>query len=293
MPAPVLHGHRQPPSFVRWLRERGSRRALIGGVLLLGLSTVGCHSYHGRMAPTRSSPAVEPPPPTAAEPMREVLGFSVEHRPIEAVIFPNPGPRVLILGGTHGDEPKSVYVAQRLIGRLSDDPARVAGCHVVIVPVVNPDGDERRTRRNAHGVDVNRNFPTENWAASAPRSRFYGGPAPASEPETRVLMDLVNRLAPQRILTLHSISQGRFCNNFDGPGAALAAMLSEANRYPVQPSIGYPTPGSFGTWAGVEQGIPTITLELPSHVSRERCWLDNRPALLAFIRGTPTAADTP
>ena len=38
--------------------------------------------------------------------------------------------------------------------------------------------------------------------------------------------------------------------------------ISEITGYPVKPSIGYPTPGSFGTWAGLEKKIPGITLEL-------------------------------
>ena len=53
-----------------------------------------------------------------------------------------------------------------------------------------------------------------------------------------------------------------------------------SSSYPVTTSIGYSTPGSFGTWAGVERGIPTVTLELPSHHSAKRCWADNRRALL-------------
>lgn len=52
------------------------------------------------------------------------------------------------------------------------------------------------------------------------------------------------------------------------------------NGYPVAATIGYPTPGSFGAWAGIELGIPVITLELPSHDSPKRCWEDNREALL-------------
>ena len=61
---------------------------------------------------------------------------------------------------------------------------------------------------------------------------------------------------------------------------AVANRMKRHNRYPVTRSIGYPTPGSLGTWAGVERGIPTITLELPARHSTKRCWVDNRAALL-------------
>ena len=199
------------------------------------------------------------------------------------------GPHLrLILGGCHGDEPKSV----RLTERLCADPAPLdrvpAAVSVVVVPVVNPDGYAVRKRRNAHGVDLNRNFPTDNWSPGRRRSRFFGGPTPASEPETRALIELLGALQPAEIITIHSISDRRHCNNHDGPpapAARLARAMEACNGYPVTDTIGYVTPGSFGTWAGGHLGIPTVTLELPSHHSPRRCWEDNLPALLAGLPG--------
>lgn len=217
------------------------------------------------------------------------VGESVEGRSIEAYMRPGPeGRTALVLGGFHGDEPKSVHVARELIGLLSYDAS--VGLHTgwVIVPVVNPDGLKRRRRRNAHFVDLNRNFPTQNWMLGSKRSRMYGGPEPASEPETRLVMSLVERHQPDCIVTIHTISGGRECNNFDGPGEELARAMARHNGYPVTGSIGYPTPGSFGTWAGVERGIATITLELPASRSSVECWADNRSALLAATEACTT-----
>lgn len=188
---------------------------------------------------------------------------------------------VLVLGGLHGDEPKSVTVALRLIEMLTTDRTMRSGARWVVVPVVNPDGYDRRKRRNANQVDINRNFPTENWVRNARRSRMFGGRVSASEPETRAVMKAIARYGPERIVSIHSISGGRHCNNYDGRGKALALSMSRLNGYPVVASIGYPTPGSLGTWAGVERKIATITLELPSVHSAKRCWEDNRTALLA------------
>ena len=189
----------------------------------------------------------------------------------------------MVFGGFHGDEPKSAFVATRLIELLSKSPA-AGGDSWIIVPIVNPDGYERRKRRNARGVDINRNFPTHNWAPGSPRRRMYGGPWPASEPETRTVIRLIERWRPDRIVTVHSIGRDRFCNNYDGPARALAAKMSRHNGYPVTATIGYPTPGSFGTWAGAERRIPVITLELRSTDSPKRCWADNREALLCLAK---------
>jgi len=189
----------------------------------------------------------------------------------------------LLLGGMHGDEPKSVHLLEWLIEWLSSGGHRMNRSRLVVVPVVNPDGYEIRKRRNARGVDLNRNFPTANWLRTKRHSRMYGGDRPASEPETRAVTRVVETYEPGKIVTVHSIGRLRHCNNYDGPARALAHRLSRYNRYPVTPSIGYPTPGSFGSWAGRERKIPTITLELPSHHSPKRCWEDNRDALLAIV----------
>jgi protein MpaA len=210
------------------------------------------------------------------------LGTSVQGRLIEAYVRGRrPHETVLVVGGVHGDEPKSVSVARRLIDLLCTDRQAVQGVRWVVIPVANPDGYERRNRRNAHGVDINRNFPTRNWRRVSKRSRMFGGDKPAGEPETRTLIKTVTRFRPARIIVIHSISNGLHCNNYDGPARALAAAMSRINRYPVRASMGYPTPGSFGTWAGAERNIPIITLELPSRHSPKRCWEDNRAALLA------------
>jgi len=215
------------------------------------------------------------------------IGTSVRGRPLEAVILGRDAHlTVLVLGGIHGDEPKSVTVALRLLGLLITNRAARSGARWVVVPVVNPDGYERRKRRNANQVDINRNFPTENWVRNARRSRMFGGGFAGSEPETRAVMKAVARYAPERIIAIHSISGGQQCNNYDGPGRALAIAMSSLNGYPVAASIGYPTPGSLGTWAGVERKIATVTLELPAAHSPKRCWENNRMALLEC--GAPT-----
>ncbi|MGB0715571.1 MAG: M14 family zinc carboxypeptidase [Phycisphaerae bacterium] len=220
--------------------------------------------------------------------MWKTLGRSNQKRPLRAWVSGDPAmPCRIVFGGFHGDEPKSVDVAERFITSLQDAVATksstseaIAAHHWVVLPLVNPDGFEIRNRRNARRVDINRNFPTSNFEVGRSRSRMYGGPKPASESETRAVMRIIERFSPASIITIHSISGNRYCNNYDGPARTLANRMKKANGYPVAASIGYPTPGSFGSWAGIERSIPTVTLELPSHHSGKRCWLDNQDALL-------------
>jgi len=216
------------------------------------------------------------------QPLVSTIGTSVLGRPIHGYLF-RGRPRsslALILGGFHGDEPKGVFVCRKLVELFQADPP-VGHVDWLIVPIVNPDGYARRKRRNAHHIDLNRNFPASNWSRGSKRSRMFGGEAPASEPETQALLRLIRRRRPAWIITVHSIGAGRHCNNYDGPGRRLATAMGRFNGYPVRGTIGYATPGSFGTWAGIENGIPTVTLELPSLHSPKRCWADNFRAILS------------
>ena len=210
------------------------------------------------------------------------LGQSVEGVTLVMDVFGSGPDRLLIFGGIHGNEPTSATVAHDLIAHLAAHPEAYAGRQVGVIAEVNPDGLARNTRHNIHGVDLNRNFPARNWKrADGAVSRH--GARPASEPETRALLRAIEYLQPKRIIAIHSIGRGRHCNNYDGPARRWAELMGEQNGYKVAASMGYPTPGSFGSWAGIDRNIPTITLEVPRELDAARTWEQNRAALLAFI----------
>ncbi len=215
-------------------------------------------------------------------PTRVILGYSVEGTPISMEIFGSGPGSILIVGGIHGNEPTGASLATDLAEFLHENPAAYADLTVGILAVANPDGLRRGTRANANGVDLNRNFPTENW-----RLAFAGelshGDTPAGEPETRAVMAAIELIRPERVIDIHSIPRSYHCNNYDGDAADLARLMSDFNNYPARADIGYPTPGALGCWAGIDLDIPAITLELPREQSGEQCWQDNAAALLAFI----------
>src|SRR5919108_5723818 len=86
---------------------------------------------------------------------RLVIGHSVRGRAIVAYERGDlSAPVTLVVGVIHGSEPAGLAVVRRLRRmRLPD------GVHLWLVPTVNPDGLAARTRQNAHGVDLNRNWP--------------------------------------------------------------------------------------------------------------------------------------
>lgn len=163
--------------------------------------------------------------------------------------------KVLVIGCMHGDEPQGEYLINEY---LKDN----SNTKISFIPCLNPDGVKAQTRVNSNGVDLNRNFPTKNWELTE-KNNFYGGNEPASEIETRFLISVIDEFEPELILTLHAPYK---VVNYDGNALDIANKISEIIKYPVEASIGYPTPGSFGTWAGIERNIPTITLELDEEI---------------------------
>jgi murein peptide amidase A len=136
---------------------------------------------------------------------QEVLGRSVQKRAITAVQVGDPaGTRVaLVVGVIHGDERAGLRIVRAIKREASRDQGGLTGTQLWAIATVNPDGLRAHTRKNAHGVDLNRNFPYR-WHGNFPHSSgYYPGPRPASEPETRAVMAFVRRLQPDLSIWYH------------------------------------------------------------------------------------------
>jgi murein peptide amidase A len=124
-------------------------------------------------------------------PATEVIGHSVEHRPITVTRVGDPAaPRkVLVVGEVHGNEPAGRGIVEAL-KRATPPP----GSELLLIEDLNPDGFAHDTRANAHGVDLNRNSP-EHWVGA--------GPKPWSEPEARAIRSLILRERPALTIYYH------------------------------------------------------------------------------------------
>lgn len=106
--------------------------------------------------------ALGPIADAAGGPDREEVGRSAEGRPIYTVSYGRGATRVLLWSQMHGNESTaSMALADlfRFLAAAPDDPRarRIAErLSIVAVPMLNPDGAERFQRRNAMGIDVNR-----------------------------------------------------------------------------------------------------------------------------------------
>jgi len=192
----------------------------------------------------------------------DVYGRSHLGIPLE-VWRPRGACRFLLFSAIHGEEPETTFALSRALRQLTEPSA-----HAAVVLAANPDGLIRGTRGNARGVELNRNFPTADWQSDPvahrstlddPRDVLLSpGARPGSEAETQALIALVHELRPQTAIALHAPLA---CID-DANDSALGRWLAERTGLPLVRDVGYPTPGSFGTW-GAEQGLSVITYEFP------------------------------
>jgi hypothetical protein len=166
--------------------------------------------------------------PGSARAERVTVGHSADGRPIVASRLgdPNAPRKALVVGQIHGDEPGGMSVTAAI---RRDWGNRLRGVDLWVVDTFNPDGLRHRTRQNARQVDLNRNFPYR-WRANGRRgSRYWGGPKPLSEPESRAVSKLVLRLRPAVTVWYHQ-PWGAVLACGGGPSTAVARRYSQLAR---------------------------------------------------------------
>lgn len=151
---------------------------------------------------------------------REELGRSVQGRPIELLSIGKGARKVLLWSQMHGDEPSATPALLDLVDYLSahaqDDPdvtRLLDKLTLLIVPMLNPDGAEIYTRRNAQAIDINRD--ALNLAT----------------PEGRILKDLRDRFQPMLGFNLHDQNRRRTVGDTRVLATnAVLAVTGDANR---------------------------------------------------------------
>lgn len=221
---------------------------LLGAIALTLSALAGCQDPSKQIQPGQTQGGVEP--------SRNVLGSSVEGRPIECEIFGSGRDTILILATIHGNEPAGTPLLHELSGHLRTHPEIVDGRRIVLIPIANPDGYAKNLRHNVRDVDLNRNFPANNYSSTS----HHGG-RPLSEPESQALNFALREYTPNRIISIHQPTTLPACIDYDGPGHELAYEMARHTDLPLK-KLGS-RPGSLGSYAGLSLGIPIITLEIP------------------------------
>jgi hypothetical protein len=203
-----------------------------------------------------------------------IVGHSAHQRPIYSATLGRGSERLLAWSQMHGNEPTHTAVLLRLLEFLQRSPehptaaAILAECQLTLVPMLNPDGVELYTRRNAQQIDINRDA------------------LQLQSPEGRVLRELVVELQPQFALNLHNQNPRTAVGAPPQPAAVsllvppldpeetstpstlAAEKLAACFRQAVEPHcLGMLSrydadymPRCFGEWVQ-QRGIATLTIE--------------------------------
>jgi hypothetical protein len=189
---------------------------------------------------------------------KSVSGEPIFHSDYESK---NPkAKKILVISLIHGDETNAGSVARFWLERLQKVDARNSWR---IIPVANPDGVRKKTRTNANGIDLNRNFPTVDWSTDAIKywerytqknPRRFPGYAAGGEVETQCIMKHLESYKPDFVVSIHTPLK---VLDFDGP------KLKNRLPYSYLPwkSLGN-FPGSLGRYLWVERQTPVLTTEL-------------------------------
>jgi protein MpaA len=233
-------------------------------------------------------------------PRPAVIGFSLAGRPIEAYTFGVGEKEYLIVAGIHGGyEWNTVALANELITHINDSPGVIpSDVTLYIIRNMNPDGEARDHgvdgRVNNNGVDLNRNFPSDNWTDDWDRDGCWiyrpttGGRSGGSEPETRAVTSFIRSREIEAVISYHSAALGVFPGGvpWTEPSKELARALSKATGYPYPPiDTGCEYTGTLADWA-VENGVgAAVDMELSNH--RDTDFEENLKALKVFLNFVP------
>jgi predicted deacylase len=212
----------------------------------------------------------------------EIIGYSMEGKPLIVYIFGNGTQERMIVAGIHGgDEWNTVTLSNQIIKYLNQNSDEIPeDVTLYILPNLNPDGERRAHnkygRLNDDGVDLNRNFPI-NWKQDWDRSSCWnylpssGGMGPGSEPETQALMNFIEKHKIQALISYHSAALGIFPGGlpWEKHSIGLAQSIANVTSYPFPPlDTGCTYSGTLADYA-VSKGIAAVDLELTNHIETD------------------------
>ena len=230
------------------------------------------------------SGAAEVPPTTPTKPVPTVvetktIGTTVKGRAIRAYRIGEPtSPRkVVLLSTMHGDERGTAKILMNLV-----KGSPVTGADIWVIPYLNRDGYARDTRKNARGVDLNRNFPT-SWKRQG--GKYYSGRKKASEPETRALMRFLDNVDPNFVVSLHQPLRGVDISS--GKTRSLGLRLAKGLGLPRKTfRCNTGCHGTMTQWFNKHHRGAALTVEYGAKVSRKQYRVTGPKGLLAAVFAT-------
>lgn len=231
---------------------------------------------------TISNPVPREPETIAAKPPAtkpvaspwEIVGYSVKGKPIHIRKYGNAGELSLIVCGLNGDDRIAVKWIDSLSQQLGDAPEMLQGRQIVLLRDPNPDGLTVKSLANDHGVNLNQNFPTAGY-----RPGESSGPGPASEPETRAVLEVLYRFKPQRIIHVQSAGQSEIV--WSDKAQPVAESLRDGLQMAAKPWDASQGAGSIEEFASQVLKAEVLTMRLETGDDWRSAAIGHFPKMMA------------
>ena len=234
---------------------------------------------------------------------KQVLTRSTEGREVDFYVVGEGALKILLVGGTHGNEVGTVKLMRHILCWLNDNPQALSNLTVQIIPCLNPDGfalaqknpdyfnGGRIGRFNGRNVDLNRNYPTKNFQSQSDwnhgknyqeRTKVFCGEKGASEPEIKALTELVAKEDIELVIAFHSAGRDVMANK-QPLAREVAKLFSEKTGFRLSTDKEWEDLKQTGTARGwcEENDIAYIEIEASTRWGSD--WEQQKSGLLAAI----------
>ena len=211
----------------------------------------------------------------------KVIGKTTERRPMHSMHLGTEGTRTLVIAGMDGQDRVAVRWLEQWAEALAKRSDLMVNNEVVFFRAGNPDGLVRKISNNARGVPLNRNFPSRRYRMSMGMPNFA---VPASEAETRVIMDTLYSFRPRRVIHLVSTTgKSQVIYNRLAKDAAMEFQRSsELRAVPMDPEQ---IPGSIEDFSDGTLESAVLSVRLNAGTDWQTTWSSLQPALLSMVAG--------
>lgn len=208
------------------------------------------------------------------------IGGSVRGRSITGYRFGSGASKIVFVGGMHGNEKSSVYTLNAWVDYLENHAHELpANRSIIVIPNSSPDSFAASRRTNMNNVDLNRNYPSNDWQTGIymPGNQYLpngGGMTPLDQPESSALASFIQRENPRAVLTYHAVARIVITNDA-GDSVSLGQKYASDAGYKFSSGANsggtfeYATTGEFEDWLADREGIPAILVELGTMSSNE------------------------
>ena len=218
---------------------------------------------------------------TGSVPEWKVIGKSTEGRPLHTRRFGDSGPRTLIAAGLDGEDRIAVRWIDELADELARRPELYSSSEVLIFRAGNPDGLTHKVSENARSVLINRNFPSRRYR---PLPDGSSGAGPATEAETRALLDTLYTFHPRRVIHLAATS-AKTKAYYNRSARETASDLQRGHDLDVHPIDIEQYPGSLEDFADGTLEAGVLSMQLNAGNNWQQAWLKHQPTILSAVTG--------